>query len=192
MDRLWLRVLFKPSQAVTEIVEDPEAPVLALLPVIVGILVAASVVVGFRSLMTIPGQLGAILLAGPPAAMLSSWWARLSLFWASKAVKHCLDKGRLTALIAWSWLPVGLLSLLSAITPGSFGGDWLLCCFFLCGLLWQLVLIAIGIRSSAELSWQRTVVLLTIATLIFVAGWATLGFGVTLLEGDLFKTAGML
>ena len=189
MGRLWLRVLFKPSQAVTEIVENPEAPVLALLPVIAGIIVAASVVAGFKSFMTIPGQLGAMFLVGPPAAMLSSWWAFLSISWAARAMKHRLDKGRLTALIAWSWLPVGLLSLVSAITAGSLGGNWLLSCLFLCGLLWQLVLIAIGIRSSTELSWKRTVVLLVIATLIFVAGWAALGSGVTLLEGDLFKTA---
>lgn len=189
MGRLWLRVLFKPSQAVTEIVENPEAPVLALLPVIAGFIVAASVVAGFKSFMTIPGQLGAIFLAGPPAAMLSSWWARLSISWASRAVKHRLDTGRLSALIAWSWLPVGLLSLVSAIATGSLGGEWLLSCLFLCGLLWQLVFIAISIRSLAELSWQRIVALLAIATLIFVAGWAALAFGGALLEGDLFKTA---
>lgn len=192
MDRLWLRVLFKPAQAVTEIVKDPEAPILALLPVIAGIFVAASVVVGFKSFMTIPGQLGVMLLAAPPAAMLSSWWARLSISWASEAAKYRPDKGQITALIAWSWLPVGLFSLVSAVITSSFGWDWPLPWFFLSGLLWQLVIIAIGTQSIAELSWPRTVALLVIATLIFVAGWAVLGFGLTLLEGDLFKTVGAL
>lgn len=189
MDRLWLRVLFKPSQAVAEITQNPEAPVLALLPVIAGICVAASVVTGFKSLVTIPGQLGIMLLVGPPAAMLSSWWARLSLFWAARAVKHRPDQGKLAALIAWSWLPVGLFSLVATIISGSFGVDWLLSYLFLCGLFWQLILIAIGIKSLAALSWQRTVALLAIATIIFIAGWAVLGSGFALLEGDLFKTA---
>lgn len=192
MDRLWFRVLFKPSQAVAKVTENPEAPILALLPVIAGICIAASVVVGFRSLMTLPAQFGTILLVGPPIAIVSSWWARVSLGWAGRAVKRQQDKGQLSAIIAWSWLPPALLSLISVIITRSFSWDWSLPYLFICGLLWQLSLIAVCLRDRSNLNWKRLLTLLVIATVIFIAGWAALGAGFALFEGDLFKTAGVL
>lgn len=184
----WVGVLLRPSETAAEMIGDAESPLLVSIPVMAGICFIFALSTSFRSLMTLPTQIGFVLLYGPPMVLLSSWWGRLCLGWAGKLLKIRFEKGSLISIIAWSWLPVLCISPIATAAAYTPMADSLLLVLTAIGFIWQLLIIITTLRKTGSLSWPRTIALFLIAALFFLCTLTAIGFGIGLLEGDMFKS----
>lgn len=188
----WCTLLYRPAETVTAITQDDEAPILVLVPVLAGIAVVFAWAVAFHQLLTLPTQVAAALLLGPPLALLTSWLGRLCLTGITRLLGGAVPREALVGVIAWSWLPLLYLSLLTLPFFRWRNGAELLVVFQAIGIVWQLVITATAVRRLLSFSRLRTSFLVLLSFLLFLAIVMAVGYGMSALTGDWFKMAGVL
>ncbi len=192
MNSPWIGVLLRPSETFSRIIQDDEAPLLAIVPLLAGISMLFAWGSTVHTVMTLPTQIGFALLLGPPSALLASWWGRHCIKVIIKLLGGRIETGVLISVIAWSWLPMLYLSLpvvaLSRITENGA----VLCTLQGTAILWQLLIVGAVLRRNLEFTMKRTVSLMLLAALLYLITVTACGYGLGLLAGDWFKTVSMI
>lgn len=192
MSSPWINVLLRPAQACAAAMQDDEAPVLVVVPLLAGICMIVAWVATFHTLMTIPTLAGFALLVGPPAVLIASWWGRLCISLAAKLLGGRVASGALASVIAWSWLPLLYLSLAAiAVSRINTNGDLLLPLQAI-AFIWQLAIIGAALRKILAFTLWRTISLMLIALLIYLITTAAFGYGLGTLVNDWFKMASII
>jgi len=188
----WGTLLFRPTDTVTAITQDDETPVLVLVPVLAGIAVVFAWTATAHQLLLPVTQIAAALLFGPPLALLTSWLGRLCLTGVSRLLGRAAPRGAMICVIAWSWLPLLYLSLLALPFSRLNKGAELLLVLQALGIVWQLTITAVALRRLLSFTRLRTISLVLMSFVLYLAIVLAVGYGLSALTGDWFKMAGVL